>query len=217
MGESEGGPLTLHVEGLTRSVGAVHLADIFSTYGEVSKCSVEKDKRTGLSKGFGYVEFTKREAAEIAQRYLDGAIIDGFVFISSIASFSHFIFFKVTRIFICSQVIKASIILIKRRRRSHSPRSDKSGGRRSSDRSGRPSGRGRRSPSPRRTRSPRRRSPRRQSTTRRRSRSRSRSRGRAFVRSRKSSRSRSSSSSSRSNSSSSSSSSYDSRSSRSGS
>eukprot|EP00614_Pseudopedinella_elastica_P002944 CAMPEP_0172607926 /NCGR_PEP_ID=MMETSP1068-20121228/28052_1 /TAXON_ID=35684 /ORGANISM="Pseudopedinella elastica, Strain CCMP716" /LENGTH=224 /DNA_ID=CAMNT_0013411055 /DNA_START=51 /DNA_END=726 /DNA_ORIENTATION=- len=87
MGESEGGPLTLHVEGLTRSVGAVHLADIFSTYGEVSKCSVEKDKRTGLSKGFGYVEFTKREAAEIAQRYLDGAIIDG-------------------------QVIKASIILI---------------------------------------------------------------------------------------------------------
>ena len=50
MGESEGGPLTLHVEGLTRSVGAVHLADIFSTYGEVSKCSVEKDKRTGLSK-----------------------------------------------------------------------------------------------------------------------------------------------------------------------
>mmetsp|Transcript_70776 Transcript_70776/g.160090 ORF Transcript_70776/g.160090 Transcript_70776/m.160090 type:complete len:193 (+) Transcript_70776:73-651(+) len=192
MGESEGGPLTLHVEGLTRSVGAVHLADIFSTYGEVSKCSVEKDKRTGLSKGFGYVEFTKREAAEIAQRYLDGAIIDG-------------------------QVIKASIILIKRRRRSHSPRSDKSGGRRSSDRSGRPSGRGRRSPSPRRTRSPRRRSPRRQSTTRRRSRSRSRSRGRAFVRSRKSSRSRSSSSSSRSNSSSSSSSSYDSRSSRSGS
>lgn len=109
--------MMLHVEGLTRSVTGAHLQDIFSTYGDVTRAMVEKDKRTGLSKGYGYVEFAKREFAEAAQLYLNGAQIDG-------------------------QVIKASIILINRKRRSPSPRRDRSSDRR------------RRSPSPRGARVP---------------------------------------------------------------
>ena len=65
---------TLHVEGLTRNVHDGHLAEIFGTYGLVSSARVEVDRRSGLSKGFGYVEVhqgcvrTKLLARDIARR-----------------------------------------------------------------------------------------------------------------------------------------------------
>ena len=86
---------TLEVQGLSRNVNETHLREIFGTFGEVATASVSFDTRTGLSKGFGHVEYGARSSAEAAQVYLDGAQIDG-------------------------QCVKTSFILIKPRQRSRS-------------------------------------------------------------------------------------------------
>ncbi len=53
------------------------LEEKFSQFGTVSSVNIIKDKNTGLSKGFGFVEMPNDEQAEKAILSLKGKDIDG--------------------------------------------------------------------------------------------------------------------------------------------
>ncbi len=50
---------------------------IFAAYGNVISANIVKDKFSGRSKGFGFVEFEKEEEAAAAMQALDGSAQDG--------------------------------------------------------------------------------------------------------------------------------------------
>lgn len=61
------------------------LADIFSQAGKVISAQVIKDRATGRSKGFGFVEMSSDEEAQNAVKTLDGADIEGRKIVVNIA------------------------------------------------------------------------------------------------------------------------------------
>lgn len=54
-----------------------NLSEVFGTFGEVLSASIIKDKASGLSKGFGFVEMPEDDAAFKAIQSLNGKDIDG--------------------------------------------------------------------------------------------------------------------------------------------
>ena len=67
----------LYVGGLSWGLEWQDLKDVFKEYGEVTFVKVIKDRETGKSKGFGFVEFISADDAEKAKDALDWAEIDG--------------------------------------------------------------------------------------------------------------------------------------------
>lgn len=67
----------LFIGGLSWNIDWQELKDICKEYGEVGRVNVIKDRVTGKSKGFWFVEFATVEDAERAKEALDGAEIDG--------------------------------------------------------------------------------------------------------------------------------------------
>ncbi|CAE7585222.1 hypothetical protein FNF27_07644 [Cafeteria roenbergensis] len=72
------------VEGWVVFVSGVHeeaadddLIDLFGEHGQVLGVTVSLDRETGLSKGYGLVEFETKEAASAAVAALDGANLLG--------------------------------------------------------------------------------------------------------------------------------------------
>ena len=65
------------VEQLTLNVEADHLSEVFGSFGPVSRASVAYDETTGLSKGFGFVEFFDASDAATSLIFMNGAVIDG--------------------------------------------------------------------------------------------------------------------------------------------
>ncbi|MBT3726446.1 RNA-binding protein [bacterium] len=61
----------LYVGGLSWGLEWQDLKDVFKEYGEVTFVKVIKDRETGKSKGFGFVEFTSADDAEKAKDALD--------------------------------------------------------------------------------------------------------------------------------------------------
>ena len=53
------------------------IKDIFKEYGEVVYVKIIKDRETGKSKGFGFIEFATVEEAVKAKDAMDGAEVDG--------------------------------------------------------------------------------------------------------------------------------------------
>lgn len=53
------------------------LNDLFSKFGAVVSAVVLKDKMTGRSRGFGFVEFNDDAAADAAIKELNGSDLDG--------------------------------------------------------------------------------------------------------------------------------------------
>jgi RNA recognition motif-containing protein len=53
------------------------LKEAFSKFGEVTYVKVVKDRETGRSKGFGFVEFANIEDAKNAKEAMDGQELDG--------------------------------------------------------------------------------------------------------------------------------------------
>lgn len=53
------------------------LRDFFASYGNVLSAQVIKDRNTGRSRGFGFVEFDSPEAAGKAIEELNGKELDG--------------------------------------------------------------------------------------------------------------------------------------------
>ncbi len=53
------------------------LRELFEQFGEVTDVKIIKDRLTGRSKGFGFVEMTDKEEAEKAIQKLDGSEVEG--------------------------------------------------------------------------------------------------------------------------------------------
>lgn len=67
----------LFVGSLPWGVDDQKLNDMFSTFGQVVSAVVLKDKMTGRSRGFGFVEFQDDAAADEAIKQLNGSDIEG--------------------------------------------------------------------------------------------------------------------------------------------
>ena len=64
------------LQNLDKSIDDTKLQEIFSRIGEVSSCKVPTTE-DGNSKGYGYVQFSSDESANVAIKTLNGAIIEG--------------------------------------------------------------------------------------------------------------------------------------------
>ncbi len=67
----------IYVGNLNFEVGDSALREVFSRIGAVRSAEVIKDRWTGVSRGFGFVEMTTEEAAESALAQLSGVEIMG--------------------------------------------------------------------------------------------------------------------------------------------
>lgn len=67
----------LYVGNLSYSTTEEALSDLFAQYGEIVSTAVIKDRATGQSKGFGFVELTDEAAAEKAITDLNGKEFEG--------------------------------------------------------------------------------------------------------------------------------------------
>ena len=67
----------LYVGNLGYGIGDSDLEKLFTTYGSVRSAQVIKDRDTGRSKGFGFVEMGNDQEAQAAITALNGKEIDG--------------------------------------------------------------------------------------------------------------------------------------------
>lgn len=63
---------TVRVTNLSESTRELDLYDLFRPFGEIVRTFLAKDKNTGISKGFAFINFKKREDAERAIQKLNG-------------------------------------------------------------------------------------------------------------------------------------------------
>jgi len=69
--------MNIYVGNLPYSMGDVELRQVFEEFGAVDSASVVKDKFTGRSRGFGFVEMSDGDAANRAIDALNGRNIGG--------------------------------------------------------------------------------------------------------------------------------------------
>jgi RNA recognition motif-containing protein len=69
--------LNIYVGNLSYQVSDEDLRAAFETFGEVSSATVIKDKFSGQSKGFGFVEMPRQADAEAAIKALNGTDLKG--------------------------------------------------------------------------------------------------------------------------------------------
>jgi RNA recognition motif-containing protein len=69
--------VNIYVGNLSFQVTEEDLRIEFEKFGKVSKASVIKDKFSGKSKGFGFIEMPNGSEAELAIKKLDGASVRG--------------------------------------------------------------------------------------------------------------------------------------------
>ncbi len=69
--------IKLYVGGLAYSVTDQQLNDFFATEGKVTSAVVIKDRDSGQSKGFGFVEMEDDQAGQNAIKSLDGKEFNG--------------------------------------------------------------------------------------------------------------------------------------------
>src|SRR3954449_1757570 len=69
--------MNLYVGNLPYRITEDQLRDTFGEFGQVSSCTIIKDKVTGQSKGFGFLEMPEPSAAEAAISQLNGRDLMG--------------------------------------------------------------------------------------------------------------------------------------------
>ena len=69
--------VNIYVGNLSFQMTEEDLRAEFEKFGKVSKASIVKDKFSGKSKGFGFVEMPNLSEAELAVKKLDGASVKG--------------------------------------------------------------------------------------------------------------------------------------------
>lgn len=69
--------MKLYVGGLAYSVTEQELETVFAEFGKVSSSAVIKDRDSGQSKGFGFIEMENNEEAKAAMSALNGKEISG--------------------------------------------------------------------------------------------------------------------------------------------
>lgn len=67
----------LFVGGLPFSTSDEELNELFSAHGTVASAVVVKDRDTGRSKGFGFVEFESDDEGKAAEKALNGSDVGG--------------------------------------------------------------------------------------------------------------------------------------------
>lgn len=67
----------LFVGGLPFSTTDEELSDLFGAHGTVASAVVVKDRETGRSKGFGFVEFENDEEGKAAEKALHNSEVGG--------------------------------------------------------------------------------------------------------------------------------------------
>ena len=69
--------IKLFIARLSFDASEDELRNIFSAHGDVTECSIAKDRDTGKSRGFAFVKYASRTAGEKAIKELDGSEIHG--------------------------------------------------------------------------------------------------------------------------------------------
>jgi len=69
--------MKLLIRNLGRSVTEEDVREMFEAYGRVQSCSLVMDKKSGGSKGFGFVEMPRPGEAKAAVKNLNGTIVAG--------------------------------------------------------------------------------------------------------------------------------------------
>ena len=69
--------MNIYVGNLSYKVSDQELQEVFEEFGEVMSAKVIKDRETGRSKGFGFVEMGNDAEAQAAIDELDGSEING--------------------------------------------------------------------------------------------------------------------------------------------
>jgi RNA recognition motif-containing protein len=69
--------VNIYVGNISFQVSEEDLRAEFERFGKVSKASIVKDKFSGKSKGFGFVEMPDMSEAQLAIKKLDGASVKG--------------------------------------------------------------------------------------------------------------------------------------------
>jgi RNA recognition motif-containing protein len=69
--------MNIYVGNLAREAAESDLRDAFQAFGEVSSAAVIKDKFSGESRGFGFVEMPNKAEADKALAALNGKAIKG--------------------------------------------------------------------------------------------------------------------------------------------
>ena len=69
--------MKLLVRNLARDLGESSIRELFEAHGSVQSCSIVIDSRTGLSKGFGFIEMPKPGEAKAAMKILNGTDVAG--------------------------------------------------------------------------------------------------------------------------------------------
>ena len=69
--------MNIYVGNLSFKVSDQELMEVFEQFGDVTSYKVIKDRETGRSKGFGFVEMENDSEAQAAINKLDGTEING--------------------------------------------------------------------------------------------------------------------------------------------
>ncbi len=69
--------MNIYVGNLSRDLSEAELREAFAGFGEVQSCNIIKDKFTGESRGFGFVEMPNKDEAEKAIAALNGKDMKG--------------------------------------------------------------------------------------------------------------------------------------------
>jgi RNA recognition motif-containing protein len=69
--------MNIYVGNISRTATEQDLKDAFAAFGEVSSASIIKDKFSGESRGFGFVEMPNKEEADKAISGLNGKDLKG--------------------------------------------------------------------------------------------------------------------------------------------
>ncbi|MGM0593568.1 MAG: RNA recognition motif domain-containing protein [Pseudomonadota bacterium] len=69
--------MKLLIRDLPRAVTEDEIREMFEAYGRVQSCTLVMDKKSGGSKGFGFVEMPKPGEAKAALKNLNGITLGG--------------------------------------------------------------------------------------------------------------------------------------------
>lgn len=69
--------MKLYVGNLAYSVSEDDLREMFTTFGEIGAVELIKDRMSGQSKGFGFVEMPNNSQADVAIKTLNGKMSGG--------------------------------------------------------------------------------------------------------------------------------------------
>ena len=70
--------MNIHVSNLSYSVTEDDLRTLFSSFGEVAVVNIIKERSSGQSKGFGFVEMLNNSEADKAMKALNGSKLKDF-------------------------------------------------------------------------------------------------------------------------------------------